>query len=141
MSHRKLKLYEEQELTMQVFSDPNEIQMPSDNGMSSVAVRHQNLITQNLIGLETPPSLLLDGLYELDQLNDGGIGILETDNTYATIQPRTYNNNDNRSNNNLINGSNTNSNSINLIDTDYATLRSSNAPPPVSCITQTCSLI
>lgn len=119
---------------MQVFSDPNEIQMPNDNGMS--VARHQNLTTQNLIGLETPPSLLLDGLYELDQLNDGGIGILETDNTYATIQPRTYNNNDNRNNNNLINGSNTNSNSINLIDTDYATLRSSNAPPPVSYITQ-----
>ena len=134
MLYRKLKLYEEQELTMQVFSDPNEIQMPNDNGMS--VARHQNLTTQNLIGLETPPSLLLDGLYELDQLNDGGIGILETDNTYATIQPRTYNNNDNRNNNNLINGSNTNSNSINLIDTDYATLRSSNAPPPVSYITQ-----
>ena len=61
---------------MQVFSEPNEIQMPPDN--------HQiqsNSITQNLLSLEPPSSLLLDSPY------DGG------DNTYATIQPRNFTNN------------------------------------------------
>lgn len=106
-------MYEEQELTMQVFSEPNEIQMPT--------VNHQpqsNSITQNLLSLEPPSSLLLDSPYDLT--HDGG------DNTYATIQPRNFtNNNHSSNNNNLIS---TTSNSSNLFDADYATLRNNRVP-------------
>lgn len=113
---------------MQVFSDPNEIQLPPDNH----PIPQSNPITQNLLSLEPP--LLLDNPYDYDltNLNDR-LG----DNTYATIQPRDYstrhhnisnlNNNNinisNNSSNNLIN-----SNSNNLIDADYATLRDTRVP-------------
>lgn len=122
--HRKLKLYEEQELTMQVFSEPNEIQMPPDNQQIQ-----NNSITQNLLSMEPPSSLLLDNPYDYDlsNLNDGRGG----DNTYATIQPRDYSNhhNNNISSNNSNNNNNLiNSNSSNLFDADYATLRDTRVP-------------
>ena len=97
---------------MQVFSEPNEIQMPPDHQPQS------NSITQNLLSLEPPSSLLLDSPY--DMTHDGG------DNTYATIQPRNFtNNNHSSNNNNLIS---TTSNSSNLFDADYATLRNNRVP-------------
>jgi hypothetical protein len=120
--YRKLKLYEEQELTMQVFSEPNEIQMPPDNQQ----IQH-NSITQNLLSMEPPPSLLLDNPYDYDlsHLNDGRGG----DNTYATIQPRDYSSNHHKNNNNISSSNNLiNSNSNNLLDADYATLRDTRVP-------------
>jgi hypothetical protein len=58
-TNRKLKIYEEQELTMKIFAEPSEFQMPPDN---SSLRQHNNSIAQNLFGMETPPvPLLIDG--------------------------------------------------------------------------------
>ncbi|KAL9694351.1 hypothetical protein quinque_013636 [Culex quinquefasciatus] len=82
---QKLKLYEEQELTMQVFSEPEltqqqqqqQHQLNSSNNTSSSGSPLQHQQEQALVlGLDRRNS------YELSQ--GGG------DNTYATIQPRNY---------------------------------------------------
>ncbi|KAL1376738.1 hypothetical protein pipiens_016725 [Culex pipiens pipiens] len=80
---QKLKLYEEQELTMQVFSEPELTQQQqhqlnnSSNNTSSSGSPLQHQQEQALVlGLDRRNS------YELSQ--GGG------DNTYATIQPRNY---------------------------------------------------
>ncbi|XP_053682239.1 cadherin-87A [Sabethes cyaneus] len=76
---QKLKLYEEQELTMQVFSEPEltqqQQQQISSNNTSPSINQEQALV----LGLDRRDS------YELSQ--GGG------DNTYATIQPRNFTSN------------------------------------------------
>jgi hypothetical protein len=87
---------------MKIFAEPSEFQMPPDN---SSLRHHNNSITQNLLGMETPPvPLLIDG---------------DLDNNYATIQP-SYSHNNSSS---LVNNSRSTNNTINLIDADYQTLR------------------
>lgn len=120
---RKLKIYEEQELTMKIFAEPSEFQMPPD----SSSLRQQNSITQNLLGMETPPApLLIDAFGGFGSSDAGG----DLDNNYATIQPINYSGNNNSSS--LVNNSRSTNNTINLIDADYQTLRNSPRSPPVS---------
>jgi hypothetical protein len=47
---------------MKIFAEPSEFQMPPDNS----SLRQQNnFITQNLLGMETPPvPLLIDGDFD-----------------------------------------------------------------------------
>lgn len=121
---RKLKIYEEQELTMKIFAEPSEFQMPPDNSSS---LRQQNSITQNLLGMETPPQpLLIDTFGGFGSSDAGG----DLDNNYATIQPINYSNSNNNSSS-LANNSRSTNNTVNLIDADYQTLRSSPRAPPV----------
>jgi apolipoprotein N-acyltransferase len=106
---QKLKIYEEQELTMKIFAEPSEFQITPDS-----ASLRQHSITQNLLGMETPPvPLLIDG---------------DLDNNYATIQP-SYSHNNSSS---FVNNSRSTNNTINLIDSDYQTLRNSPRGPTVS---------
>jgi hypothetical protein len=108
---QKLKIYEEQELTMKIFAEPSEFQVTPDS-----ASLRQHSITQNLLGMETPPvPLLIDG---------------DLDNNYATIQPN-YSHNNSSS---FANNSRSTNNTINLIDSDYQTLRNSPRAPTVSQI-------
>lgn len=101
---------------MKIFAEPSEFQMPPDN---SSLRQHSNSITQNLLGMETPPApLLFDG---------------DLDNNYATIQP-SYSHNNSSS---LVNNSRSTNNTINLIDSDYQTLRNSPRAPTVSNRIQT----
>jgi len=121
--NRKLKIYEEQELTMKVFAE-NEFHLPPDNRQQQQQHHHQqNAITHNLLGMDTPPERSMPLIDSSDDLDN---------NNYATIQPINYSNN--ITNNSLNNSSrNTNNNSINLIDAnDYQTLRNSSRVPPVS---------
>lgn len=107
---------------MKIFAEPSEFQMPPDNS----SLRQQNSITQNLLGMETPPApLIIDGFGSSDA---GG----DLDNNYATIQPINYSNNSNINSSSLANNSRSTNNTINLIDADYQTLRSSPRVPPVS---------
>lgn len=126
---RKLKIYEEQELTMKIFAEPSEFQMPPDNS----SLRQNNGITQNLLGMETPPApLLIDTFGGFGSSDAGG----DLDNNYATIQPINYSNNSNNNSSSLVNNSRSTNNTINLIDSDYQTLRNSPRAPPVSTKTQ-----
>ncbi|XP_055623372.1 cadherin-87A [Toxorhynchites rutilus septentrionalis] len=78
---QKLKLYEEQELTMQVFSEPELTQQQQQQHQQQL---NNSNNTSSSINPEQPLVLGLDrrDSYELSQ--GGG------DNTYATIQPRNY---------------------------------------------------
>lgn len=96
---------------MKIFAEPSEFQITPD---SSSLRQHNNSITQNLLGMETPPvPLLIDG---------------DLDNNYATIQP-SYSHNNSSS---FVNNSRSTNNTINLIDSDYQTLRNSPRAPTVS---------
>lgn len=110
---------------MKIFAEPSEFQMPPDNS----SLRQQNSITQNLLGMETPPApLLIDTFGGFGSSDAGG----DLDNNYATIQPINYSNNSNINSSSLANNSRSTNNTINLIDADYQTLRSSPRVPPVS---------
>lgn len=142
--NRKLKIYEEQELTMKIFAEPSEFQLPINENSSSGRQKqphhqHQprgNPLTQNLLGMETPPTPLLDTYNGSETEGD-----LETN--YATILNYTINNNSNSNNTNnndnirssstLVNNSRGTNNIINLIDADYQTVRNTVSPRiPVS---------
>lgn len=111
---------------MKIFAEPSEFQMPPDN--SSIR-QHQNSITQNLLGMETPPApLLIDSFGGFGSSDTGG----DLDNNYATIQPISYANNSLNNSSSLVNNSRSTNNTINLIDADYQTLRSSPRAQPVS---------
>lgn len=113
---------------MKIFAEPSEFQMPPDN--SSIR-QHQNSITQNLLGMETPPApLLIDSFGGFGSSDAGG----DLDNNYATIQPISYANNSHNNSSSLVNNSRSTNNTINLIDADYQTLRSSPRAQPVSMI-------
>lgn len=120
---------------MKIFAEPSEFQLPIVESSSSMRQQQQqqqhggSSLTQNLLGMETPPTPLLD-------CSDTG-GDLDTN--YATIlNYSTHNNNSSRSNNNssnsaLVNNSRSTNNAINLIDADYQTLRNTQPRiPPVS---------
>jgi hypothetical protein len=108
---------------MKIFAEPSEFQMPPDNS----SLRQQNSITQNLLGMETPPApLLIDSFGGFGSSDAGG----DLDNNYATIQPINYSTNSNNNNSSsLVNNSRSTNNTINLIDADYQTLRTPRAPP------------
>lgn len=122
---------------MKIFSEPSEFQLPIVESSSSMRQQHHggSSLTQNLLGMETPPTPLLDTYNGSDTGGD-----LETN--YATIlNYSTHNNNSSRNNNNssnsaLVNNSRSTNNTINLIDADYQTLRNTQPPkpriPPVS---------
>lgn len=119
---RKLKIYEEQELTMKIFAEPSE-QLHSSPDNSSIR-NHSNSITQNLLGMETPPAPLLD-------FDSGG----DFDNNYATIQPMNYSSSSTTNNQSLLaNDSRSTNNTINLIDSDYQTLMRNSRAPGVSWV-------
>lgn len=110
---------------MRIFAEPSEFQMPPDNS----SLRQNNPITQNLLGMETPPApLLIDAFGGFGSSDAGG----DLDNNYATIQPINYSSNSNNNSSSLVNNSRSTNNTINLIDSDYQTLRSSPRAPPVS---------
>lgn len=125
LNYRKLKIYEEQELTMKIFAEPSEFQIPADNS----SLRQHNSITQNLLGMETPPApLLIDSFGGFGSSDAGG----DLDNNYATIQPINYSSSSNNNNSSLADNSRSTNNTINLIDADYQTLRTSPRAAPVS---------
>lgn len=112
---------------MKIFAEPSEFQMPPDNS----SLRQNSAITQNLLGMETPPApLLIDTFGGFGSSDAGG----DLDNNYATIQPINYSNSSSNNNNSssLVNNSRSTNNTVNLIDADYQTLRSSPRAPPVS---------
>lgn len=103
---QKLKLYEEQELTMQVFSEPENM-----NPQSTPPPHNNNNMSMNQNLEIIPPNDLIDeghllGSSRRDSYDPG-------DNTYATIQPRTISS--------QISGD--------LLD-DYATLRNNHSATP-----------
>jgi hypothetical protein len=119
---------------MKIFSEPSEFQLPIVESSSSMRQQQQqhggSSLTQNLLGMETPPTPLLDTYNGSDTGGD-----LETN--YATIlNYSTHNNNsgnNNSSNSALVNNSRGTNNTINLIDADYQTLRNTQPRiPPVS---------
>jgi hypothetical protein len=106
---------------MKIFAEPSEFQLPPE----SSSIRQNSSITQNLLGMETPPTPLLD---TYNGSEAGG----DLDTNYATIL-----NYSNSSNNNALAANNnssirTTNNTLNLIDADYQTLRSTPRVPPVS---------
>lgn len=101
---------------MKIFAEPSEFQLPPDHSSS---LRQNNSITQNLLGMETPPAPLID--------DTGG----DLDNNYATIQPLNYSSASNNTST-LMNNSRNINNSLNLIDADYQTLRNPPRVPPVN---------
>lgn len=116
---------------MKIFAEPSEFQLPiAENSM------RQHSITQNLLGMETPPTPLLDTYNGSDA---GG----DLDTNYATILNYSNNNSNNTSssssnhhnNSALANNSRNTHNTINLIDADYQTLRNAPRVPPVSTST------
>ena len=109
---------------MKIFAEPSEFQMPPDNS----SLRQGNAITQNLLGMETPPAPLIESFGGFGSSDAGG----DLDNNYATIQPINYSNNSNNNSSSLVNNSRSTNNTINLIDADYQTLRNSPRAPPVS---------
>ncbi|XP_070490349.1 cadherin-87A isoform X2 [Chironomus tepperi] len=126
---QKLKIYEEQELTMKIFAEPSEFQLPLTENSSMR--QHSSNISHNLLGMETPPTPLLDTYNGSDA---GG----DFDTNYATILNYSNSNNNNSgscstSNNNnssaLVNNSRSTNNTINLIDADYQTLRTTPRVP------------
>lgn len=121
---------------MKIFAEPSEFQLPLAE--SSSMRQHNSNISQNLLGMETPPTPLLDTYNGSDT---GG----DLDTNYATIlnysNSSSSNNNNNTSgscsvsnNNNsaLANTSRSTNNTINLIDADYQTLRTTPRVPSVS---------
>jgi hypothetical protein len=110
---------------MKIFAEPSEFQMPPDTSSQ----RQHNAITQNLLGMETPPApLLIDSFGGFGSSDAGG----DLDNNYATIQPLNYSGNSNNNSSSLVNNSRSTNNTINLIDADYQTLRNSPRAAPVS---------
>lgn len=121
---------------MKIFAEPSEFQLPIVETSSSMRQQQQNhnhqhggsSLTQNLLGMETPPTPLLD---TYNGSEAGG----DLDTNYATILNYSINNNSSSSNNNnssaLANNSRSTNNTINLIDADYQTLRSAPRIPPV----------
>lgn len=105
---QKLKLYEEQELTMQVFSEPENLIAPPIVNTNN----NSSMLNNNMDLIQSHNELMDDGqpLTRRDSYDPG-------DNTYATIQPRTISS--------QIAGDMTD---------DYATLRDHNATPSVSII-------
>lgn len=100
---QKLKLYEEQELTMQVFSEPEHM-----NPQSTPPPHNNNLSQAMNNNLEIiPDDGLLLGRSDSDSYDPG-------DNTYATIQPRTIS---------------SQISSADMIE-DYATLRDTHSATP-----------
>jgi hypothetical protein len=132
--YRKLKIYEEQELTMKIFAEPSEFQLPlAENSMSMRQnTTNSNNLTQNLLGMETPPTPLLDTYNTYNGSDAGG----DLDTNYATILNYSNNSNSNNNNSTLANNSRNINNTINLIDADYQTLRNTQQQhqrvPPVS---------
>jgi hypothetical protein len=116
---------------MKIFAEPSEFQLPMAENSS---IRHHSGLTQNLLGMETPPTQLIDAYSGSDA---GG----DFDTNYATIL--NYSNNNNNSNSSgssnhhnnsaLANNSRSTNNTMNLIDADYQTLRNAPRVPPVSC--------
>ena len=111
---------------MRIFAEPSEFQLPIVESSSSMRHHPQqqhggSSLTQNLLGMETPPTPLLD-------TNGSDMGG-DLDTNYATIlNYSTHNNNSTSANN-----SRSTNNSVNLIDADYQTLRSVQPRiPPVS---------
>jgi hypothetical protein len=102
---------------MKIFAEPSEFHSSPDN--SSIR-NHSNSITQNLLGMETPPAPLLD-------FDSGG----DFDNNYATIQPMNYSNNSTNNHSLVANDSRSTNNTINLIDSDYQTLARNPRAPAV----------
>lgn len=117
---------------MKIFAEPSEFQLPIVENSSSIRQQQQqqlhhggSSLTQNLLGMETPPTPLLD------TYNGSDIGG-DLDTNYATILNYSTHNNNNSSNSALMNNRSTN-NAINLIDADYQTLRNTQPRiPPVS---------
>lgn len=114
---------------MKIFAEPSEFQLPIVESSSSMRQQQQHhggsSLTQNLLGMETPPTPLLD-TYGSDA---GG----DLDTNYATILNYSINNNNNNSSSSaLANNSRSTNNTINLIDADYQTLRNTPRIPPVS---------
>lgn len=118
---------------MKIFAEPSEFQMPPDNS----SLRQHNSINQNLLGMETPPAPLLIDSFGGFGSDAGG----DIDNNYATIQPINYSSSSNNNNSSLANNSRGTNNTINLIDADYQTLRTSPRPAPVSEITDNLAMI
>ena len=118
---------------MKIFAEPSEFQLPLTENSSMR--QHSSNISHNLLGMETPPTPLLDTYSGSDA---GG----DLDTNYATILNYSNSNNNNNSgscstsnNNNssaLVNNSRSTNNTINLIDADYQTLRTTPRVPTVS---------
>ncbi|XP_058116398.1 cadherin-87A [Anopheles ziemanni] len=126
---QKLKLYEEQELTMQVFSEPEMSQQQSmNNSNSSQDPSSQLSLTLGLEHqLHHPASVPLGHRRDSYDMSQAG------DNTYATIQPRNYG----PSNLSTVLGSGLTPTPAGVTGTsatsssevaDYATLRNNRAP-------------
>jgi hypothetical protein len=122
---------------MKIFAEPSEFQLPIVESSSSMRQQQQHhhggsSLTQNLLGMETPPTPLLD---TYNGSEAGG----DLDTNYATILNYSINNNSSSSHNNnnssssaLANNSrSTTNNTINLIDADYQTLRNTTASPRI----------
>lgn len=110
---------------MKIFAEPSEFQIPLDNS----SLRQQSSITQNLLGMETPPAPpLIDTFGGFGSSDAGG----DLDNNYATIQPINYSSSSNINSSSLANNSRSTNNTVNLIDADYQTLRNAPRAPPVS---------
>lgn len=107
---QKLKLYEEQELTMQVFSEPENMNPQS----TPPPHNNNNQAMNNNLEIIPPNDLLMDDGHLLAMRRDSD-SYDPGDNTYATIQPRTISS--------QISGD--------MIE-DYATLRSPHSTPSVS---------
>ena len=124
---------------MKIFAEPSEFQLPLAEN-SSVR-QHSSNISHNLLGMETPPTPLLDTYNGSDA---GG----DLDTNYATILNYSNSNNNHNSsgscstsnNNNsaLVNNSRSTNNTINLIDADYQTLRTTPRVPSVSISVRKC---
>uniref|UniRef100_A0A182Y7D4 Cadherin domain-containing protein n=1 Tax=Anopheles stephensi TaxID=30069 RepID=A0A182Y7D4_ANOST len=151
---QKLKLYEEQELTMQVFSEPEMSQQQSMNNSNSTNSSQDPSSQLSLtLGLEhhhplhqQPPSHLSQHRRDSYDLSQAG------DNTYATIQPRNYGTSNlstvlgssivppaGLSSSGVTSTSATSSSEV----ADYATLRNSRAPSvsASSSIDPNCSML
>lgn len=112
---RKLKLYEEQELTMQVFSEPEISQIENTNDVSASSERRDS--------------------YEVSQIGD---------NTYATILPRNLPhamvNSSNETNGTIRSLRMPSNSAVSTIENaelaDYATLRNISRAPSTVCLTR-----
>lgn len=105
---QKLKLYEEQELTMQVFSEPENMNPQS----TPPPHNNNNQAMNNNLEIIPPNDLLMDDDHLMAMRRDSD-SYDPCDNTYATIQPRTISS--------QISGD--------MIE-DYATLRSPHSTTP-----------
>lgn len=119
---------------MKIFAEPSEFHLPIPEN-SSMRQRGAD-ISQNLLGMETPPTPLLDTYNG----SDAGGGDLDTN--YATIlnysNSGSNNNNsdsssaNNKNNSALVTDRRSVNNALNLIDADYQTLRTAPRVPTVS---------